>query len=63
MLEEAVEYVKLLQKQIQDLSEQQQRCKCVVKDFTEESIKDSSTVLCNYLILRFQPSFIMVICH
>ncbi|KAM3759478.1 hypothetical protein ACB098_01G123300 [Castanea mollissima] len=42
MLEEAVEYVKLLQKQIQDLSEQQQRCKCVVKDFTEESIKDSS---------------------
>ncbi|KAL4616365.1 hypothetical protein ACB092_07G194700 [Castanea dentata] len=43
MLEEAVEYVKLLQKQIQDLSEQQQRCKCVVfKDFTEDSIKDSS---------------------
>jgi len=40
MLEEAVEYVKLLQKQIQDLSEQQQRCKCVVKDFTEESIKE-----------------------
>uniref|UniRef100_A0A803L002 BHLH domain-containing protein n=1 Tax=Chenopodium quinoa TaxID=63459 RepID=A0A803L002_CHEQI len=31
MLEEAVEYVKNLQKQIQDLTEQQKKCKCVVK--------------------------------
>ncbi|KAI3943009.1 hypothetical protein MKX01_024932 [Papaver californicum] len=31
MLEEAVEYVKLLQKQIQELSEHQQNCKCLVR--------------------------------
>ncbi|KAK9743276.1 hypothetical protein RND81_03G228400 [Saponaria officinalis] len=29
MLEEAVEYVKTLQRQIQDLTEQQKRCKCM----------------------------------
>ncbi|XP_021767187.1 transcription factor bHLH81-like [Chenopodium quinoa] len=31
MLEEAVEYVKNLQRQIQDLTEQQKKCKCVAK--------------------------------
>ncbi|KNA09288.1 hypothetical protein SOVF_155000 [Spinacia oleracea] len=31
MLEEAVEYVKNLQKQIQELTEQQKKCKCVAK--------------------------------
>ncbi|CAI9114917.1 OLC1v1015742C1 [Oldenlandia corymbosa var. corymbosa] len=32
MLEEAVEYVKLLQKQIEELSEQQKNCKCCVQE-------------------------------
>lgn len=32
MLEEAVEYVKYLQKQIEELSEQQRNCKCAAKD-------------------------------
>lgn len=32
MLEEAVEYVKFLQKQIQELTEHQRRCKCMVKE-------------------------------
>ncbi|KAG2691285.1 hypothetical protein I3843_08G002700 [Carya illinoinensis] len=32
MLEEAVEYVKFLQKQIQELSEHRQKCKCIAKD-------------------------------
>ncbi|KAJ7949671.1 transcription factor bHLH80-like [Quillaja saponaria] len=32
MLDEAVEYVKFLQKQIEELSEHQRRCKCIVKD-------------------------------
>lgn len=31
MLEEAVEYVKTLQRQIQELTEQQKRCKCMAK--------------------------------
>lgn len=32
MLEEAVEYVKSLQKQIQELTEHQRKCKCITKD-------------------------------
>ncbi|KAM1014443.1 hypothetical protein ACFX2C_044427 [Malus domestica] len=32
MLDEAVEYVKFLQKQIQELSEHQRRCKCMAKE-------------------------------
>ncbi|KAJ0025017.1 hypothetical protein Pint_07293 [Pistacia integerrima] len=32
MLEEAVEYVKFLQKQIQELTEHQRNCKCIEKD-------------------------------
>ncbi|ONI35780.1 hypothetical protein PRUPE_1G554600 [Prunus persica] len=32
MLDEAVEYVKFLQKQIQELSEHQRRCKCIAKE-------------------------------
>ncbi|KAF3445420.1 hypothetical protein FNV43_RR10596 [Rhamnella rubrinervis] len=32
MLEEAVEYVKYLQRQIQELSEHQRRCKCIAKE-------------------------------
>ncbi|KAL3513416.1 hypothetical protein ACH5RR_026133 [Cinchona calisaya] len=32
MLEEAVEYVKFLQKQIQELTEQQKKCKCFAKE-------------------------------
>jgi hypothetical protein len=32
MLEEAVEYVKALQSQIQELTEQQKRCKCKPKE-------------------------------
>lgn len=32
MLEEAVEYVKFLQKQIQELKEQQKKCKCFAKE-------------------------------
>ncbi|KAL5776337.1 hypothetical protein ACOSP7_009263 [Xanthoceras sorbifolium] len=32
MLEEAVEYVKFLQRQIEELSEQQRKCKCAAKD-------------------------------
>ncbi|XP_050375897.1 transcription factor bHLH80-like isoform X2 [Argentina anserina] len=32
MLDEAVEYVKFLQKQIQELSEHQRRCKCISKE-------------------------------
>lgn len=36
MLEEAVEYVKFLQSQIQELSEHQRKCKCIAKDEAEE---------------------------
>ncbi|GMH21789.1 hypothetical protein Nepgr_023631 [Nepenthes gracilis] len=36
MLEEALEYVKRLQKQIQELTEHQKNCKCMAKDSTEE---------------------------
>lgn len=32
MLEEAVEYVKFLQKQIQELTEHQRKCKCLVRE-------------------------------
>ncbi|XP_059630951.1 transcription factor bHLH80 [Cornus florida] len=32
MLEEAVEYVKFLQRQIQELTEHQKKCKCLTKD-------------------------------
>ncbi|KAL1219985.1 Transcription factor bHLH81 [Cardamine amara subsp. amara] len=32
MLEEAVEYVKVLQKQIQELTEEQKRCTCITKE-------------------------------